>query len=126
MAARLGEDRNDFDTEFGPTNVEVHAVSVAADLGDAGEALEAAATLDVSGLSPERQARFHLDLARAHTQRRHVGEALAALLTAEQLSPEQIQSHGLVRETIYDLLGLSGRRSPEELQELARGCGALP
>jgi transcriptional regulator with XRE-family HTH domain len=126
VAARLGEDRNDFDTEFGPSNVEVHAVSVAADLGDAGEALEAAATVDVSRLSPERQARFHLDLARAHTQRRHVGEALAALLTAEQLSPEQVHSHGLVREIIYDLLGLSGRRPPEELQALARRCGALP
>ena len=82
--------------------------------------------MDVSGLSPERQARFHLDIARAHAQRRHVGEATAALLTAEQLSPEQVHVHGLARETIYDLLRVSGRRPTEELQDLARRCGALP
>jgi hypothetical protein len=124
LAGRLGKDRNDFDTEFGPTNVEVHAVSIAVDLGDAGEALEAAENLDVTGLSAERQARFHVDVARAHTQRRHVGEAVASLLTAEHLSPDQIHAHPLVRETIRELLGLSGRRASEELQELARRCGS--
>ncbi|MGH2717998.1 MAG: helix-turn-helix domain-containing protein [Actinomycetota bacterium] len=126
IADRIGADRNDFNTEFGPTNVGIHAVSVAADLGDAGEALEAAAGLDVSALSPERQAHFHLDLARAHAQRRHVGEATAELLAAEVLSPEQIHAHALVRETIYDLLALSGRRPPEDLLALARRCGAVP
>jgi transcriptional regulator with XRE-family HTH domain len=126
IAGRLGIDRNDLDTEFGPTNVELHAVSVAADLGDAGEALERAAGLDASGLSPERQARFHLDLARAHAQRRHVGDAVAALLTAEGLSPEQIRTHELTRATIRDLLGISGRKPTEELHELAKRCGATP
>jgi len=126
VAGRLGGDRNDFDTEFGPANVEVHAVSVAVDLGDAGEALEAAAGLDVSSLSAERQARLHLDIARAHAQRHHVGEALKALLTAEQLSPEQVHGHAPTKETILDLLGLSGRRPSEELQDLARRCGAIP
>jgi hypothetical protein len=126
IARRVGVDRNDFNTEFGPTNVELHAVSIAADLGDAGEALEAAAGLDVSGLSAERQAHFHLDLARAHAQRRHLGEATAALLAAERLSPEQIHAHASARETIYDLLGLSGRRPTQDLQELAQRCGAIP
>jgi hypothetical protein len=92
----------------------------------AGEALETAAHLDVSGLSPQRQVHFHLDLARAHAQRRHVGEATAALLTAERINPEQIHKHHFARETIHDLLGLSGRRPTEELQELAKRCGALP
>jgi hypothetical protein len=126
IARRVGGDRNDFNTEFGPTNVETHAVSIAVDLGDAGEAIETAAGLDVSSLSAERQARFHLDLARAHAQRRHLGEATAALLTAEVLSPEQIHAHALVRETIYDLLGLSGRHPTRDLQELAERCGAIP
>jgi len=126
VARRVGVDRNDFNTEFGPTNVEIHAVSIAVDLGDAGEALEAAASLDIAGLSAERQAHFHLDLARAHAQRRHLGEATAELLTAERLSPEQIHANALVRETIYDLLGLSGRRPTRDLKELAQRCGAIP
>jgi transcriptional regulator with XRE-family HTH domain len=119
IAARLGEDRNDFDTEFGPTNVEIHAVSTAVELGDAGFALEAAQQVDASGLSPERQARFLLDVARAHAQRRHVGEAAAALLEAEALAPEQIHDHHLAREVIRELTQLSGRRIPESLRALA-------
>ena len=27
IAVRLGEDRNDYETEFGPTNVELHAIA---------------------------------------------------------------------------------------------------
>jgi transcriptional regulator with XRE-family HTH domain len=119
IAARLGEDRNDFDTEFGPTNVEIHAVSTAVELGDAGLALEVAHRVDASGLSPERQSRFLLDVARAHAQRRHVGEATAALLEAEALAPEQIQDHHLAREVIRDLIQLSGPRIPEALRDLA-------
>jgi transcriptional regulator with XRE-family HTH domain len=119
IAARLGEDRNDFDTEFGPTNVEIHAVSTAVELGDAGLALEVAQHVDTSGLSAERQARFLLDVARAHAQRRHVGEATAALLEAEALTPEQIHDHYLAREVIRDLIQLSEPRIPESLRSLA-------
>lgn len=35
VAGLLGEDRNDFNLEFGPTNVEIQAVSTAVELGDA-------------------------------------------------------------------------------------------
>ncbi|MEU2924600.1 helix-turn-helix transcriptional regulator [Streptomyces sp. NPDC007251] len=125
IAARLGEDRNDFDTEFGPTNVEVHAVSTAVELGDAGLALEVAQDVDTSGLSPERQSRFLLDVARAHAQRRHVGEATAAILEAEALAPEQIQDHHLAREVIRDLIQLSGPRVPEALRDLAERSAVL-
>ena len=125
-AERLGEDRNDFDTEFGPTNVKLHAVAVAVDLGDAGEALDIAKGIDASGLSPERQARLLLDVARAHAQRRHAGEALAALLDAERLAPEHVQSHHVAHATISDLLDQLGRRPPAELVDLARRSGATP
>ncbi|MEU6774101.1 helix-turn-helix transcriptional regulator [Streptomyces sp. NPDC046759] len=125
IAARLGEDRNDFDTEFGPTNVEVHAVSTAVELGDAGLALDVAQDVDTSGLSPERQSRFLLDVARAHAQRRHVGEATAAILEAEALAPEQIQDHHLAREVIRDLIQLSGPRVPEALRDLAERSAVL-
>lgn len=122
IAARIGEDRNDFDTEFGPTNVELHAVSTAVDLGDAGLALDEAEGVDASGLSPERQSRFLLDVARAHAQRRHVGEAVAALIEAEELAPEQIRSHHLSRGVVRDLVQLSGTRVPEQLAQLAERC----
>jgi len=123
VAARIGEDRNDYNTEFGPTNVELHAVSTAIDLGDAGEALELAKGIDASGLSPERQSRLSIDLARAHVQRRQIGDAVAALLEAERHAPEQVQASGLVRAVVADLLRLAARRATPELLALARRTG---
>lgn len=123
VAARIGEDRNDYNTEFGPTNVELHAVSTAVDLGDAGEALDLANNIDASGLSPERQSRFSIDLARAYVQRRQIGDAVAALLEAERHAPEQVQASGLVRSVVADLLRLAARRATPELLALARRSG---
>ena len=125
-AARLGADRNDYNTEFGPTNVELHAVSAAVDLGDAGEAIDLSNRINPSELSPERQVRFLIDVARAHTQRRHLGEALQALLDAEQISPEMLLSHSKARETVRDLVQIAGRRLPEELAALSGRAAANP
>ncbi len=123
VAARLGTDRNDFNTEFGPTNVGLHAVAVAVELGDAGEALDRAGRIDPSPLSPERRARFLVDVARAHAQRRSRSEAVAVLLEAETIAPEQIRDHGRVRGLIRDLLQDQSRRSDQELHALAGRCG---
>ena len=104
MAARAGEWPNYHNTEFGPANVALHEISVAVDLGDAGRALRAAAAVDPAGLSPERRARMLIDVARAHTQRRQVDQAVAALRHADELTPEQVRGHGLVRQLVADLL----------------------
>lgn len=126
IATKLGADRNDYETEFGPTNVELHAIAVAVDLGDAGEALDIAAGVDAAGLSNERQSRLYIDLARAHAQRRHVGEAVQALLEAERKAPEQVHTHALARQLVRDLVTLAGRRAPEDLIDLARRSAAMP
>jgi hypothetical protein len=123
IAGRLGEDRNDYETEFGPTNVQLHRVAVAIELGDAGEALEIADKLDASGLSAERQARFLVDVARAHAQRRQIGEATAALVRAERLAPEHVRTHHHAREAVENLLAQAGRRPPPALAELAQRSG---
>ncbi|MGH9103125.1 MAG: helix-turn-helix domain-containing protein, partial [Acidimicrobiales bacterium] len=83
LARYLGGDRNEYGTEFGPTNVSLHRVAVAVEVGNAREALDLAARVDPSPLSPERQARFLVDVARAHAQRRSLAPALAALEKAE-------------------------------------------
>ncbi len=106
VAGRLGEGRNEHNTEFGQANVRLHEIAVAVELGDAGRALRAAATVDTSGLSAERQARMLIDVARAHAQRRQVGEAVAALLQAEAIIPEQVRGHSLVRQLVSDLLSM--------------------
>lgn len=123
IAERLGEDRNDYDTEFGPTNVQLHHVAIAIDLGDAGEALDAAQDVDPSGLSPERQTRFLIDVARAHSQRRQISEATAALLRADDIAPEQLRSHQLARDVLDDLLEQAGPRASAELRDLGQRVG---
>ena len=106
VAARLGEGRNDYNTEFGPANVALHEIAVAVELGDAGRALRAAAAVDTSGLSAERRARMLIDVARAHAQRRQVSEAVAALRRAEGITPEQVHVHDHVRQLVSDLTAM--------------------
>jgi hypothetical protein len=104
----------------------LHAVAVAVDLGDAGEALDVAADIDARGLSPERHVRLQIDVARAHAQRRHTGEALAALLDAERLAPEHLHTHHLAKGTMRELLNQQGRRPTADLLDLARRSGVAP
>jgi tetratricopeptide (TPR) repeat protein len=124
VAARLGEGRNDYNTEFGPANVALHEIAVAVDLGDAGRALRAATSVDTTGLSPERRARMLIDVARAHAQRRQVTEAVAALRQAEGITPEQVRGHELVRQLASDLLAMQDPPSPE-LRELVARVGVV-
>ncbi|MET9646191.1 helix-turn-helix domain-containing protein [Streptomyces syringium] len=125
IAAQLGENRNDFNLEFGPVNVEIQAVSTAVDLGDAGEALDIGLTIDATELSPERQGRLLMDLGRAHAQRRHGGEALRFLLDAETIAPEIIQTHQAARAAIRELVLVAGPNASRELLELAERAAAL-
>ncbi|MCA2224888.1 hypothetical protein [Nonomuraea aurantiaca] len=123
MAARVGEGRNDYNTEFGPANVALHEVAVAVEVGDAGHALRVGAAVDASTLSAERRARLAIDLARAHAQRRQVDEAVAQILEAEAITPEQIRNHRIVRQLASDLLSMQDPASTE-LRELADRVGA--
>lgn len=123
IAGRLGDGRNDYNTEFGPANVALHEIAVAVELGDAGHALRVAATVDVSGLSVERRSRMLIDVARAHAQRRQVAEATAVLLEAEQIAPEQLQNHRVARQLVTDLLTMQ-EPPASELRELAERVGA--
>src|SRR6266567_4422132 len=119
VAMRLGEGHNEYNTEFGPANVRLYEIAVAVELGDAGRALRAAAAVDTSGLSAERRARMLIDVARAHAQRRQVGEAVGTLLQAEAVTPEQVRGHALVRQLVADLLTMQDPPG-SELRDLDR------
>lgn len=122
LAERLDEDRNDYETEFGPTNVRLHEVAVSVEIGDAARALRLAAGLDTAGMSPERQARVLIDVARAHLQRRNVPGVVRALLDAERLTPEHVHTHRLVKNILYDL-ARSEHRSDPQIRGLAQRSG---
>ncbi|GDY29523.1 helix-turn-helix domain-containing protein [Gandjariella thermophila] len=125
FADELGADRNDYDTEFGPTNVKLHEVAVALELGDAGRALRVGEAVNASNLSAERQGRLLIDLARAHAQRRNVDGVVSALRSADRIAPEQVRNHPLVR-ALMDDLGQTAAADDPEFADLAAQLYARP
>lgn len=123
---QLGTDCADLGTVFGPTNVAIHRVAVAVELGDAQGALRRTPDVDLRQLPAplaERRARFLIDVARAHVGVKDDSTALRALIEAENASPAEVRSHRLTHGLLRDLL-LRERRS-SGLRALANRC-ALP
>ena len=126
VAQRLGEDRNDLWTVFGPTNLGIHRASVSAELGDAGLVVEQARVVDPSHLpSLERRSHHLLDLAQGYGQWRKDHQALDALLHAERLAPQEVHHHPAVHLLVAELLHRERRTTKLELRELAARVGVL-
>ncbi|SCF88873.1 MULTISPECIES: hypothetical protein [unclassified Streptomyces] len=87
-AQRLGHDANHMWTAFGPTNVAIHRVSTAMELGDVQIAVDQGPRVDTSTLPLERRVRRTLELARAYSAQNRTDEALVLVLDAEELAPE--------------------------------------
>jgi hypothetical protein len=111
LARQLGPQRAGGAPEFGADYVAIYEVAVSVDLGDAGHALRVAATADTSRLSPGRQARMLVDIARAFALREQVAEAVDALERAESASAAFVADSDRARQVIRDLLA-RGQRSP--------------
>jgi transcriptional regulator with XRE-family HTH domain len=128
LSGLLGEDGNHAWTGFGPTNVAIHRVSVAAELGDAGEALRTAAVVDLERLPAgllSRRAQVNLDLAWAQSQRRRDGEATLHLLEAERIAPQVIRHNVIAQEIVREMLARGSRRQTTALTRLAERAGLL-
>jgi transcriptional regulator with XRE-family HTH domain len=126
QADRLGEDANHRWTAFGPTNVAIHRVSVAVELGDAPAALAAAEAVDLDRL-PEglrsRRVQVQLDIAWAQAQRRRDAEALVALLEVERAAPQVTRRNAVARDTIRQLLARARGTSGAAVRGLAHRAG---
>jgi transcriptional regulator with XRE-family HTH domain len=104
----LGRDANHWQTGFGPTNVELHRVAVALDLGDVSFVVGHGQNLPTTGVPPERAAAGLMHVGRALTLMARDEEALASLLDAEQVAPQLVRLSPLVRESVTSLR----RRAP--------------
>ena len=126
IAGQLGEDRDDYGTEFGLTNVAIHAVNIAVELGDAGQAIELGQHVTPANLSRNGRRGTGSTWPRPRPMRRQIGEALHALQEAECIAPEETRIHYVGRAVTRDLLQLSGLRPRPELRDLAERFGVLP
>jgi transcriptional regulator with XRE-family HTH domain len=124
--ARLGEDRCDLGTVFGPTNVAIHDVAVAVELGDASAGADRAQSVDLTRLPAqlaERRARFLIDVARAHVALADGDAAMDALLQAESTAPEETRTHRLTHQVVRRLL--VGQTHTADVRALADRCAVL-
>jgi hypothetical protein len=115
----LGRDANRGWTAFGPTNVLVHDLAVACELGDIQTALALAPTIDTRTLPVERRVRHALEVARLYTFVNRGDEAREILVSTEREAPEQVRYHFIARELVLTWLRQS-RRHDWHLQALAR------
>lgn len=126
-ADRLGRDANYWTTGFGPTNVELHRLSIALDLGDVAYVVERGLNVGVDQAPAERRVSHLIDVSRALSLVARDDEALSNLLTAEREAPQLVRHNPGVRETVKAM----HRRAPatagrsSALLGLAERCRAV-
>jgi transcriptional regulator with XRE-family HTH domain len=128
IADRLGEDRNDHWTAFGPSNVRIHRVSAAVTFGDADAAVQTGGALDLqhlpSGLAG-RRSQVSLDLGRAYGQQRHDAAAVNMLLEAERIAPQLVRYDAAIHDLLALLMRREHRASTPQLRPLAHRAGVI-
>ncbi|MFE2755005.1 helix-turn-helix domain-containing protein [Actinosynnema sp. NPDC059335] len=120
MAQRLGADANHMWTAFDPTNVKIHRVATAMELGDVQVAVDLGPTIDTSGLPIERQVRHSLEVARALSAWNKTDQALAVVLDAEQRAREQVRHHYLSRQLVLTWMRRQRTKPSHALASLAQ------
>lgn len=124
-ATRLGNDANHLWTAFGPTNVAIHRVVAAGELGDYQVALDLGPRVDTTALPMERRVRHALEVSRAYSSRNRQDEALTVLLDAEQMAPEQVRHHFLGRQLVLTWIRQQRGKPSSTLVGLARRLHVL-
>jgi transcriptional regulator with XRE-family HTH domain len=115
-ADELGEDRNDFELQFGPTNTALWSVSLPVEMGHGKDAVARAERVRLpADYSRERRSHFHIDRGRAYFYDGQRDEAVRAFLDAERLAPQATRAHAAVRETVGTMIRTRKRGDLVEL-----------
>jgi transcriptional regulator with XRE-family HTH domain len=123
LAARNGDDRDDYRLAFGPTNWGIWGTALGVELMDGAKAVALAERVHLpEGTPPERAGHHHIDLARGRLLNGDRQGALGALLEARRIASQQTRYHPLVRETLYALAQAERRRS-DTLRGMAAWVG---
>jgi transcriptional regulator with XRE-family HTH domain len=126
-AKRLAERTGDtmtFSLFFGPTNIRIWEISMAADGGDPGRAVALARQTEPASVAHvQRQVTYHLDTGRALANLGRDEPALRMLMEAERLAPAHVRADPLVWETARDIVERRQRRAVSP--EVRAFCGRL-
>jgi transcriptional regulator with XRE-family HTH domain len=111
-AGHLRADADHYRMTVNRANVAIWSVGIAVELGNGAEAVRRAGTIrEFAGVTPNRVSHHYIDLARGHLYAGDRNAALAALITARKLAPQQTRYHPQVRETVRILARLERRRT---------------
>ncbi|MFD9069479.1 helix-turn-helix domain-containing protein [Streptomyces lasiicapitis] len=124
MAEQTGEAVKVHWLSFGPTNVAVHRVSVAAELDEYGDAVSSGRTVRFpKGWPASRRSHHYAELARAQMWTGDIDAAFANLLASRKAAPQQARYHPTVRET-YAGLEAAKRQLPDSFLSYGSWLGA--
>jgi transcriptional regulator with XRE-family HTH domain len=116
VGRRIGEDRIDQWTVSGPTNVAMHAVRSAVELGDPRKALRLAEDVPKSASLPAAWWTRHLlDVAHAQYAVKRDEEAAVTLLRIDRRAPGWLPYQGIAREIVT---GVRRREPPSRIRGL--------
>lgn len=124
VAEHLGGDDDRYQTTFGPTNVAVHRVAAAVEIGEGPRAIEyheAISTDALDRLRPERRANHLLDVARGYAQWGKPDQAAEFLVAADALCPAEVRCRPVAQSVLREL---SRRRKVENLPAPLRDLAA--
>ena len=127
-ARRLGTDHADLHTIFGPTSLAIQGVQVAAELGDGREVLRRSKRVEPTRLPSylvERRSHYLIDVARGHAYRADDRGALATLMEAERLAPEEVRYNPIASELVMALLRRERRAATPGLRDLSARIGVV-
>ncbi|AUS79104.1 transcriptional regulator [Actinoalloteichus sp. AHMU CJ021] len=121
VARRIGHDRRDYETYFGPSQVAMQRVDVAVVTEDYTTALTVARRMPRTPALPLASRARHLaDRALAHARLGHQQQALDILLSAERMAPDWMSHQTMPRRIVSELLA---RERPSRLRGLAERLG---
>ncbi|MFI6701790.1 helix-turn-helix domain-containing protein [Streptomyces sp. NPDC050509] len=124
IASITGEAADVHWLSFGPTNVAVHRVSVAAELDQYEDAARVGRSIAMPrGWPASRRSHHHAELARAQMWTGDLDAAFANLLAARKAAPQQARHHATVRET-YSGLEAAKRQLPDSFLSYGSWLGA--
>ncbi|TDE09683.1 helix-turn-helix domain-containing protein [Jiangella asiatica] len=126
LGERLGRNANHGWTAFGPTNVIIHRLSAATEIGDPKAVLRLAGLIDTETLPiglRGRRAQVHVNLAWAHAQLRDDAAAVGQLQALERTAPEMLCFDGVTEDVIRDLLRRDRHIRTPALRQIAQLAG---
>jgi transcriptional regulator with XRE-family HTH domain len=129
LAARMDTEAGTWaDWRFGPTKVGIRRTSIAIELREHSQALQAAKTVHPELVYACQQAEFWADVGRAlAAEKKTRDKAVRVLMHAERLAPQRIRHDVFVREAVAGLLRQARRDAGgRELRGLAWRLGVAP